>query len=204
MYLHHFPFHHYFHNSQPIDSLFGLSGNLLAFFGTIILGILAIFGDSIKNLILKPKLRPVEIKRTIQGDGTRDSVMHRLIVKNIRRFYLFGIQAKDVRAILTYRNVPSNFIPIPIRWTHFNNDIPRGIPQGEEVYVDLIHRKKDTTDKYEFCWAPGTGSSDPMLKYFEPKNGDIRLEFFESSQKIGDIYLRYSDDSDKLEVVSHI
>jgi hypothetical protein len=170
---------------------------------TLLAVLIALFGEYIRNLIFNPKLRPVGIKKTIQGEGPSDSIIHRLIVKNIRRYYLFGVQARGVRVLLTYKDPPPNFIPIPLRWTHFNKDDARDIPQGEEVYVDLIHKKSGSDDKYEFCWAPTTSSNAPILKYFEPISGGIRLEFFDYSQKIGDIYLNYSEDKDLLKVVGY-
>ncbi len=201
MYFNHIPSHSNFYH-KSIDSIFGISANLLAFFGTLFLGALALFGDQIRSLIFKPNLYPVELKKTSQSDGSEDYIFHRLIIKNVGRFPVFKIQAKNVRALLTYRKVPKNFIPIPLRWTHLNEAVSRDIPPGEEVYLDIIH-KKINDQKYKFCWSPGTGSNDPVLKYFEPSNGHLRIEFFERNQMIGDIYLKYLEDKDLLEVVNY-
>ena len=47
MYFHHF----LLQDPKVIDSIFGISASLLGVIGTLILGILAIFGEQIKNNI---------------------------------------------------------------------------------------------------------------------------------------------------------
>jgi hypothetical protein len=159
---------------------------------------MALFGDQIKNWFFKPKIQAVEPKVTAQKHNGKTFLYHRLIVKNARRTSLFPwlpTQAKGVRVLLTYKNLPNenNFIPIPLRWTHFNESLFRDLPFGEEAYVDIFV-EENNDGKYKFCWAPNTGSDDPDLAYYNPQYGDIRLEFFEQNQKIGDIYIEFNLD----------
>lgn len=140
-------------------------------------------------------------KRTLQIYNNVTYVYHRLIVKNARKadwLPWLPNQAKEARVSITYRELPkgSGFIPIPLRWTHFNT-IYRDIPPGEEVYVDIIGKKADET-KYRFCWAPNVGPGGEELDYFDATQGDLRLEFYEQNQKIGDIYLKFDTKSDLL------
>src|SRR6185295_10962520 len=89
-----------------IDSFLGISANLWGFIGTLVLGIIAIFGDQIKKAFLKPKIRGVQLVTTWQKIENIDEavIFTRLIVKNIG-----SSSAKDVRALLTYSDYKMNF-----------------------------------------------------------------------------------------------
>lgn len=209
------PFHCFSFYPNVADGMFGISADLLNVFvailgvlATMILGILAIFGNQIRSYFFRPSLRPVDKKRTIQltpkviGGAVyhKNYVFHRLIIKNTGK-----VRATDVRVLLTYekgnQKELENFIPIPLNWTHWNKT-SRDISRGEPAYIDIFSREEDTED-YNFCWSQETGYSvEPLLLKFRPRFGNIRLEFFERDSKIGDIYLKYSQVSDSLEVVS--
>ncbi len=166
--------------------------------GTIAVGILAIFGEPIRKVFLPPCLSAVEVVPTTQRIGQDDYRFQRLIVKNV------GLStAREVRVLLTYdkngQPPPQNFVPIPLAWMHWRRP-SRDISRGEPAYVDIL-KKKENADKYNFCWPDGLGSSDELLDRFDPKHGSIRLKFFERDRQIGDITLRYSSETDKLDIV---
>lgn len=202
MFLEHFK--NYLQNdyySKPLDSIFGISAALWGVIATLIVAIIALFGDQIKNRLFRPNIQPVEPVKTPQIYNNATVIYHRLIVKNARKaswFFWFPNQAKDARVLLTYRKLPkqNSFIPIPLRWTHFNT-ITRDIPPGEEVYIDIFG-KVEGEQKYRFSWAPGVGPGGEELDYYNPQYGDIRLVFFEQHQKIGDIYLGFDSEKDTL------
>lgn len=202
---------------KVIDSLFGISSGLweviitlLGAIMTLLLGIIAIFGDQIRSHYFKPKLVFDGFKKTFQlipmpspykkGEYiTENHLFQRLIVRNRG-----NIRAKEVRVLLTYeegnREELKNFIPIPLNWTHYNKS-SRDISRGEPAYVDIFQRK-DNEKIYKFCWSHETGYSiEPLLMNFRPEYGNVRLEFFEHDSKIGDIHLKYVEDEDVLEVV---
>ncbi len=169
----------------------------------LFLGLLGMFQGWIRELIFKPNIQPVESKITSQYIGTQHYLYYRFIIKNSRKGLFswlpwFRIQAKGARVLLTYRNPPDNFIPIPLNWTHFNS-LERNIPPDEEVYIDIL-RQKTGDDNYEFCWPGVMGSTDPDLKYLNSQAGDIRLEFFDQNQSIGDIHLKF----DKLQGFKYV
>ena len=165
--------------------------------GTFILGALAISGDQIRKSIFKPNLQPVEIIKTHQRIGKDVFVYQRLIIKNTG-----CCAAKEVRILLTYKEVPGNFIPIPIAWTHWRT-LARNISQNEPAYVDVL-RKENETSNYDFCWSPEAGIPyEKSLREFNSKFGDLRLEFFEHDRKIGDITLKFSINKDILEIESN-
>lgn len=145
--------------------------------------------------LYRPNLQPIETIKTKQLIGKDFHVFHRLIVKNIG-----NVAAKDVRVLLTYEKPVENFIPIPLNWTHWNK-FSRDISRGEPAYIDVL-RKKGDEENYKFFWSFDTGYPDePALLNFIPKLGNIRLEFFEHNHKIGDIYLKFLQDKDGLELV---
>lgn len=202
MSFHYFQTYHYF-STQPkvIDSFLGFSDTFWGVLASVILGIIALFGDRIRRHIFKPNIQPIQAEKTSQQIGGETYVYQRFIVKNARRKwfrFLLPNEATCVHVFLTYERVENlpNFIPLPLAWTHFETKT-RDTPPGEEVYVDLF-RKKIGEEKYQFCWAPQTGSEDETLKYFDSdgKRGRIRLEFFDSTQKIGDFYLKYKNEED--------
>jgi len=199
MYFQEFPIYNYYNHLKSIDSFLGISGSLwgavvamLGVIATVILGFLAIFGEQVRKCLFKPNIQAVDGKKTEQLIGNDTYIFQRFIVKNSRKNRGIPYQAKDVRVLLTYRNLPknNNFIPIPLRWTHFNKSPERNIPPDENIYVDVLYQKKGE-NKYKFCWAPGTSSEEPELSDFNCEWGDIRLEFFDENGAIGDIYLRY-------------
>ena len=162
--------------------------------GTLILGTLAIFGEQIRKLLFRPKLMPVEIIRTEQEVGGSIFIYQRLIVKNVG---LAG--AKGVRILLTYSSTLRNFIPVPIAWTHWQT-AARDIAQHEPAYIDILQKEKGT-EIYSFCWPLENGIPyEKLLFGFNPKHGDIRLEFFEHDQQLGDISLEFSNEEDVLKI----
>jgi hypothetical protein len=169
---------------------------LIGVIATLILGVLALFGNQIKGYWFKPNLKPIESVRTSQLINNEEYIYHRLIVKNIG-----WVAAREVRVLLTYLKPLKNFIPIPLRWTHFSKSSSRDIARGEPAYVDIL-RKKGVERIYYFCWAPETGSNDPLLSVFNPEYGNLRLEFFERDRKIGDILLEFLElkNDDKLKI----
>lgn len=181
----------------------------LGVFAALLLGIVGVMQDWIRGKILRPHLNPVELKKTtqsipkkvirIQIIENQGFIYHRLIVKNVG---WFTAVAKNVRVSLTYEHPPAYFVPIPLAWTHFN-DQARDIPPKEEVYVDIM-RIKDGEYFYTFCWAPGTGSFGTVLDNYNPNIGNIRLEFYGETGKIGDIYLKFLEQKKELKIVKYI
>lgn len=164
--------------------------------GTLILGVIAIFGEQIRKLLFRPKLMPVEVVRTEQKVGGSIFIYQRLIVKNVG---LAG--AKGVRILLTYSSTLRNFIPVPIAWTHWQT-AARDIAQHEPAYIDIL-RKETGTDIYSFCWPFENGIPyEKLLLGFDQKHGDIRLEFFEHDQQVGDIILEFLNEEDVLKIKS--
>lgn len=177
---------------------------MLSAIGTLLLAFVAFFGiDEIRSLFFRSHIRPNELKliRTAQKKGTL--IYHRLIVKNLRWIgWRPGKPAKDVRVLLTYVKSPAEFIPIPLRWTYWSKSL-RDISKGEPAYLDVICY--DVIEKkYKFCWSKKdtVSSDDPLLKYFNPKYGDIRLEFYErSGGLIGDMTIKHFAESDYFKVI---
>ena len=189
----HFPFH----DPKIVDSIFGISASLLGVIGTLILGILAIFGDQIRKIILKPKIKGVEPIRTFQENETQIHIYQRLIVKNIG-----SVSAKEVRVLLTYLDgsKTENFIPFPLNWTHWNKTT-RDISRNEPVYIDVLS-KTDIGRPYKFCYSQEVGIPwEPDLINFDTAKGNLRLEFYERDNKVGSIILNYSKKEDKLFIV---
>lgn len=177
------------HNS----GLFWLSAEAwAAIVGTLILAVIAIWGDQLKKFLFKPNIRPIEFVRTSQRrtDGTADTY-HRLIVKNVG-----SIVAKDVRVLLTYIQPKKNFIPVPLNWTHWNRTT-RDISRGEPAYIDVLYKSPGETS-YKFCWSYETGHpSEPILVSLDEEK-KLRLEFFERDHKVGDMIFSYKKKSDQL------
>lgn len=171
----------------------------VAALGTIGVGFLAIFGEPIRKWLLPPRLSAVEIKSTYQRCNQDKYRYQRLIIQNI------GLSAaREVRVLMTYAKngepPPEDFIPIPLGWMHWRGP-SRDISRSEPAYVDVL-KKKEGEEKYNFCWAEGlAGSSDPLLDKYNPEHGNIRLEFFERDRKVGNVTLRYSSGTDKLEII---
>lgn len=115
-------------------------------------------------------MSPVEVVKTRQKIGVSPFIFHRLIVKNIGK-----VAGKEVRVLLTYVKVPENFISVPLDWTHWKTN-SRDISRGEPAYIDVLHKKENAT-QYEFCLPVEIqGTSEKILKEFNPKYGNIRLE----------------------------
>lgn len=162
--------------------------------GTVVVGVLAIFGEPLRKYFLSPCLSAVEVASTKQRIGQDDYRYQRLIVRNV------GLSAaREVRILLTYTKAPENFIPVPLAWMHWQGP-SRDVSRGEPAYVDVL-QKREGADKYSFCWPAGLGSSDELLDKFDPGLGKIRLEFFERDRQIGDVTLQYSKENDKLDIV---
>lgn len=193
MYFHHFPFH----NSQMNNSIFGISINSWGVIATFILCALALFGDQLKRILFKPKIKPAdEPKKTLQK-GNKIYIYQRLIVKNIG-----SVSAKEVRVLLTYLNGPKaeNFIPFPLNWTHWNKTI-RDISRNEPVYIDVMFKAMGEKT-YKFCYSQEVGTPwESDLTDFDPSKGHLRLEFYERNNKIGDIITSYSEEQDKLVII---
>ncbi len=163
--------------------------------GTISLGAIAIFREQIQNIIFKPKLIPIEIVKTYQRTGMHNSIFQRLIIKNIGRR-----AAREVRVLLTYKNAPKNFIPVPLAWTHWQKS-SRDISRGEPAYIDVLQKERETNENYDFCWPRENGKPyEKNLKEFNPDYGMLRLELFERDRKIGDFFLNFSKEKDLLEI----
>ncbi|MFA6076785.1 MAG: hypothetical protein WC735_01775 [Candidatus Paceibacterota bacterium] len=188
------PFHYFsFSDPKVIDSFLGISGTLWGVVGTLVLGILAIFGDQIKKYFFKPKIRGVEIIETWQENHEEALIYKRLIVKNIGK-----APAKDVRAMLTYTDGGKlNFLPVPLNWTHWNTTT-RDISQHEPAYLDIMCRQLSDS-QYKFCWSLQVGQPlESDFIYFDTQMRNIRIEFYERDNKVGDVYMQYLIDRGKL------
>jgi len=163
---------------------------------TMLLGVLAIFGEQTRKWIFRPRLAVLRVVKTTQSIGVGSYIYQRLIVKNI------GLRAaRDVRILLSYKNeLPINFIPIPLGWTHWSG-AKRDISIREPAYVDVFF-KQDSSNKYDFCWPFETGlPNEEILKRFKPEYGEIRLEFYELDRIICDVTLKYLVDRDEFIIV---
>jgi hypothetical protein len=196
-----YPHHLLIHDPKIFDNIFGISVNLLGVLATcistLILGGLAIFGEQVKKIFLKPKIMGVESKRTFQQVGNREYIYNRLIVENIGR-----VSAKDVRALLTYFDGPKaeNFIPFPLNWTHWNRTT-RDISRGEPAYIDILFKLREDPGPYRFCYSQETGTPyERDLTHFDTRKGNLRIEFYERDSKIGDVILLYLEKEDELAI----
>jgi hypothetical protein len=193
MYFHRF----LFHDPKVTDSIFGVSATLIGVMGTFVLGFLALFGDWLKKILFKPEIKGVELKKTFQEIENQIYIYHRLIVKNIG-----SVSAKEVRVLLTYfdSSKAENFIPAPLNWTHWNTTT-RDISRKEPVYIDVLCRA-DTREPHRFCYSCEVGTPlEPDLVNFDISKGNLRLEFYERDNKVGDIILTYLAKEDKLVIV---
>lgn len=195
----------YFPHPQPIDGVLGISSDFLGVVTTTILGILAIFGDQVRNLIFRPNLQPadkpvmtVQLTPFKKSDGAiynEKFLFHRLPIKNIGR-----VSAREVRVLLTYTQTAENFIPVPLNWTHWNKST-RDISAGETAYLDIL-KKREVLTHIEFCWSSEAGTPvEPRLAVFDPRLGSLHLEFFERNRKVGDITLQFLKDKGELRIL---
>ncbi len=191
--------------NSPWD-MWSAIGTIFAALVALGIGLLGI--KEIRAYIFSPKITPQERKLQKTEQKNKDGetfVYQRLIVKNSGQ--RFGGSANDVRTFLTYENGNQpelkNFIPIPLRWTYFST-FSRDISQGEPAYLDICAKKKGN-DIYGFCWASdtaGSGSKSGVLENFDPKLGNLRLEFYErNGGRVGDMTLQYCDTEDCFKVI---
>jgi hypothetical protein len=195
----------YFHNPPPIDSIFGISANLLGVVSTVCLGILAIFGEQIRNAIFKPNLQPADNPvKTLQLTPFRKS--DGLIYNEKFSFYRLPIKnfgnstAREVRVLLTYTQTVKDFIPVPLSWTHWSKST-RDVSVGETAYLDVL-RKREALEDIEFCWPPEAGTPvEQKLSIFDPRHGDLILQFYERDRTVGTVRLRFSKEDNLLKIV---
>lgn len=175
--------------------------------GTLFLGLAAVVGiEEVRSFVFRPVIRredPELVRTEHRREGKKTLIYHRLIVTNIK--WWRGKSARDVRVLATYdkngQPPPRDFIPIPLRWTYWNT-FERDISRGEPAYLDVFEEKtKEKGIIYEFCWAKdvaGSGSAEGILREFDTRYGDLRLEFYErTGGLIGDMTLKYFSDKDK-------
>jgi len=143
--------------------------------GTIGLAIVAIWGERLRRIIFRPKLKCSQVKITNQnikpwGETTEliEVQVYRLPITNI------GSPALQVSATVIYISNanPERFIPIPLNWTHVD-DRERDISTEDEVFLDLFQR---TTDKrYAWQWPKFGFISEKELSDISKSDEPIKI-----------------------------
>jgi hypothetical protein len=147
--------------------------------------ILAIWGERIKLIFIRPKLSFLEVKATRQRIGNQDVVMYRLVLKNSGK-----AMARDVRATVSQnRNIDQNrFIPFPLNWTHIDGR-KRSIACEEEAYLDLFQQNGAN---YIWYWPGGRIPDEYALSNLNTVGkSKIQITFHEESSFLGFVELEF-------------
>lgn len=108
--------------------------------------VIAIFSEPFLNkFIRKTKLTVKEVTSHIQGNG--DLIVYRLLIKN-ESIYRARDVAVDVERIYDSGKLRSNFLPVPLGWTHshaIGGSVMRDIHPDQSVYLDICNyiKKKE-------------------------------------------------------------
>lgn len=99
---------------------------------------IAVGGKWLRSKFYKSNLKIVDFKKYIQkrDNDTSLLVVWRMVVKNCGNETARNVQA-DVIKIYDNETKREGFLPVPLRWTHLNNE-SRDILPGQTVYLDLF------------------------------------------------------------------
>lgn len=168
---------------------------------SIVALIIAIWGDNIRRIFIKPFLIFSEVEAVPQINSSLGTthMMLRLAVKNKNNF--FTAPARNLRASITYIKNGEISLPMPLTWTHIEKD-SRDISKGEVAYLDVIKYNPSDSSFYRFH-----SKMDGLIglpEYFLSRNEktEIRISFFEENSELKTVRLELNPKSHRLKVIS--
>ncbi|KUK66645.1 MAG: hypothetical protein XD85_0058 [Parcubacteria bacterium 34_609] len=111
------------------------------FIASIIALFIAICGDALRKIFIKPSLVFSSVNTIIHKETKLKGIyyMYRLLVRN--KNGVFIAPAENVRASIIFANKKLP-LPIPLTWTYIDKDT-RNISKGESAYLDVIQASVD-------------------------------------------------------------
>ncbi|MCW1887973.1 MAG: hypothetical protein KIH67_000245 [Candidatus Moranbacteria bacterium] len=128
--------------SEGMIFLLGLLGILKAFFAkeALVAAATALFiagggGRWLLSLVYKPKLKIMGYQPFRQVGYLK---VWRMAIKNVGNEVAEDVQATTLK-VFDDGEERRNFLPVPLRWTHFNqNQMKRDILPGQTVFLDIF------------------------------------------------------------------
>jgi gas vesicle protein len=99
---------------------------------------IAVGGRWLRSKFYKSKLKVVDFKKFAQkrDEDTSLLIVWRIVIKNCGNETAKNVQA-DVTKIYDNEIKRPGFLPVPLKWTHLDNE-SRNILPGQTVYLDLF------------------------------------------------------------------
>lgn len=117
--------------------------------------VIAVFGDYIK-IRRKDSIKLTHAKITTQStDNNKVLLIFRIAVKNTGKKLIKGLRCNIERIEEINKGdikARSNFIPVPLNWTHYSDT--RDIAIYETALLDVVQHVSLEND-YRICWAGG-------------------------------------------------
>jgi len=152
---------------------------------------IAVGGKWLRSKFYKANLKVVDFKKFVQhGDkSTKLLVVWRIVLKNRGNETARNVQA-DVIKIYDNEKKRSGFLPVPLKWTHLDNE-SRDILPGQTVYLDLfdeIHTFMPRNLEIRLCTRFGLDIR--KFTFLEDGKADLKIAIFQKNGSVMNIAIR--------------